>query len=960
MNTEATLHEMKNSMDLLIHNPALMQRRVLRLFSEAMGGQNAAVDPTSPFMQLIEASVTSASAAVDHQLVNLAKRYAVLATTEEDLYHHMSNDDYRTRFTIAATGEFTLIMPVDTLMASAIPSINGVYRYVSIPLDTQIEVDGVIYSINNAIEIRIHRNKVIKVIQLPNLGYSTIETNIIESHTLRDNANIPLLTFNIDTIQLRKKVYIRPIQTSTTFREHFEFTEGYHSLAIYYLDTSQNWQVMDYSHSDQSFDVNVPKAIIKIHKQTVYVYIPPIYGLNGLLGGEIRVVLYTSVGAIDIDYADIKKEFFETHIDSVSSDLTAGDVAFTNCSYIIYSTAHIVGGRDPLSFDEMKKRTLDNNIGINHLPITPASVIANAEDYGFDAVQHMDTLTGRVYTMSSPIPIDPSLNIKTEPDVGFIQLMESIDSLATYDTILNNENSVTILPTTLYELDQLNVRIVNKDVIDAYGTMEATQLINSFNNTVYRYSPFFYVLTQNRDILEGEIYQLDTPKVEFISFMDQNASVDYYLTQTGIDVRYKEGYYEVVTFIKQDHSLSSVSASELYGQISYIAENTNQRMYVVHDSIVAHNDGFVVTFKLMNNLHIIDDNLVITNSVSIEGIGTNQLIGLSADLYITYGTTVFPTSYIRSAMDDITYSKDYARRYPLTLERVNVTFGINLTYLWRDIRPVGTKIEYLRAETDIPMVYLDDVLNGDPDFVVNADCTITVDKLHEAGDTVVTTDGEIVYQYRKGDLLLDDTGNPIVKDFTAYSYYIDMFVLDGAYYITNDKPMLKHMQWVSDYIVKQSTIGIKPLQSIKLEHTDLLYKPRDSLGYGEVYTSKYDSVWINKRAFLNVIIYVEETIYNNMAARKIIEHTTFEVINNNLRKQVISHDVITGELREAYQLGVISVTLEPTEGAGRIPSFSLKDTCDRISLRKVAYLTPAGVLSVKEDIAILFVDYTVK
>ena len=955
-----TLNKLRERMDLLIHNPALMQRHMLMLFGEAMGGANMPVDPTSPFMQLIEGSVTAASAAVDHQIINLSKRYPVLAQTADDLYEHMSNEDYRNRFSIPASGEFTLVMPIDTLLASAINSINGVYRYVSIPLDTQVEVDDIAYSFRNTIEIRIHRNKVIKVVQLPNTAYDRLNTNIVKSEVLRDNDNIPLLTFNIELTQIRKQQHIRTIISSATFREYFDFKESFQSILIYYRGPNQTWIPMEYSHSDQTFDISVPKAIIKVMANRVYVYIPPIYTKGYDLGGEIQIVIYTSTGAMDVDYADIKNEFFETHINDVDSQLTYGDIAFTHCSYTIYSTDHIVGGRDELSFEELKNRTLSNNVGVNRLPITPSAMITNAEDFGFDAVMHLDTLTDRVYLLSSPIPVGKNLNTKTEPDVGFIQLMESIDSLALYDTILDNGDSVTILPTTLYEIDQLNVRILNKDVSEAYKELDASQRVNAFNATDYRYSPFFYVMTQNRDVLECVVYQLDVPKVDYISFLDQNASVDYYLTQTGIRVDYKEGYYEVTALVQQDKSLSTLSKEEIYGQLSFFDAVNGLRVYIEHHSIIENIDGFVIVFRLENTLNIVDGDLGITNTVSINGISNKPFISLNSDVFLTYGTTTYPQGYIQTEMDDVTYNREYARRYPLTLERVNITFGKELTYLWKDVRPVGTKVEYMHAEFDVLMVYLENVYNGDPEYSVNADCSIDVEIIHKKGDTVLDVNGDPVYKYRTGDLLLDDTGNPIRRGYTEYSYYIDVLVNDGVYFIINDKPMLKHMQWISDYIVKQSTTVIAPLQAIKLEHTDLLYRPRDSLGHCEVFTSKYKTTWINKRAFLNIVIYVEETIYNNIAARQIIEHTTFEVVNNNLRKQVISHDVITSELKKVYQLGVISVSIVPTDDAGKLASMALKDPNDRISLRKKSFVTAAGLVSVKEDIAIDFVDYTVK
>ena len=231
---DITLQELKRKQDLMIHNPALMQREVLELFTDVMDGRNPAVDPTSPWMQLIEASVTSASAATDHSVVNLSKRYPVLAHSETDLYAHMSDEDYRSRFAVPATGKFTFIMPYDSLLQNVIQSDSGVYKYVSIPLDTQVVIDNIAYSLKHAIEIRLHRNSVIKVVYSLEDTVSTVPTNIINSAVLADNNGIKLLTFDIELTQLRKTIHKRPMVQSATFREVFEFTEGFHSIQLYY------------------------------------------------------------------------------------------------------------------------------------------------------------------------------------------------------------------------------------------------------------------------------------------------------------------------------------------------------------------------------------------------------------------------------------------------------------------------------------------------------------------------------------------------------------------------------------------------------------------------------------------------------------------------------------------------------------------------------------------------------
>ncbi len=90
-------------------NPNLIQQNILNYLQGITNGQVDVVDPTNPFVFLLEASTVNSAAAIYEAEILSQRQYPSLARTVEDLYLHMNDTDYIDVFSAPANGTFTLV-----------------------------------------------------------------------------------------------------------------------------------------------------------------------------------------------------------------------------------------------------------------------------------------------------------------------------------------------------------------------------------------------------------------------------------------------------------------------------------------------------------------------------------------------------------------------------------------------------------------------------------------------------------------------------------------------------------------------------------------------------------------------------------------------------------------------------------------------------------------------------------
>ena len=951
-----------------IHNPNLAQRATLDFLEMTYNGKLDLVDCTNPAVFLMEASAVQAAASLENNITTLSKMYPSLATTYDDLYLHMSNKDYERRFALPSYAPFRVIILHDSFRRMAVKHESGTYRYVTIPKDTQVKVGEHIYTLDYAIHIQQYQNRTLKVIydkegvqdEIP------IRSNILNSVVIQDNELTEFLMFDMALRQIHKIVAHYDVGPSVVFKESIAFEQDFHSARAYIKNVEGTWVKVETSHSDMVFDPYVPTVIFTVGDKVLHVNIPPIYTVSNTMGSEIMIILYETQGQIDYDPLNLPSSTHVVTSLNLLRNLNAGEAAFTKIDFKFMPTYKFRGGRNELSFQELRDRTLKNTVGINYIPITPDHFEVIVEDYGFNSILYSDNLSGRKWVLSSPLPAHTDLPFKTDVGVSYLTIITSLDKLKANPSVHGNGNQATISAEMMYELFNSEILLHSKNYTRQLRLETNKDLAVKMNDIETRYSPFFYVAEYIEGNITTTVYQLDVPKANYINFYSRNNTVATFINTKAVEILFMDGYFEIRTRSAVDDILSELPEDKFLAQMTWLDPVTGDRIHVPSHEIMKNTDGsFVSRFRLYHNLELSDNNIRLTNARTIGDPRDHKAwYPLTGDIDFVFGTKQYENTFVVGDIDNIVYKvSTLEHKYPLTHERINITLGKDLTYLWRDSRILSESVEYAVYPEDIPMRYSSTDIIMDParpvPFLITDDCTVEFTEATREGTIIVDENNEIVYLHRAGDTVIGPDGKPVIINASNVDFTMEVLVFDGLFYFTEDEAVQTYLDDVEETIVRKSTIDILPIIDTSLEHTEILYKPKDSMGFARIQPIAGELAWIDKEQYLQVVLYVERSILLSESSRKNMRENTISTINKVLERTTVSHSELIAALTVVHGDGVVGVSVK---GLGGLTddqvTMTLSNKTDKLYIAKKAIVDEQGEFSVSDHIEVTFLDYT--
>ena len=405
-------------LDLINTNPASIQQTSLELLQQYLNGETDIVDATNPFMKLVETSaVNTAGFIIDNEVTTRAQ-YPSCAQTLEDLYLHMSDKDYIDRFASPAITKFTIVVPMKQVLASMITDPATGIKKIVIPRNSEFIIEDTIFSIQYPIEIKQLIHGGIQVVYdtdnkspLQSLSTNVVDYKITKIKNLDDD----VLIMDVDVVQFTIKSKTTEINSAKLMRQTIDFNDQFYYARVYYKNNASNskWKEIKTTHTDQVYDIGEVTAVLKVINNKLEVYIPQIYFTNNMVSGSVRVDIYQTKGEISISLDKFKPSSFKARWIAIDkADNTAAVAAWVKIPDVfIYSNETVYGGKNQLSFDQLRKRVMTNAIGDRNVPITNAQITSHIENRGFDIVKTLDLVTNRIFhaTRALPKPFDEKL-----------------------------------------------------------------------------------------------------------------------------------------------------------------------------------------------------------------------------------------------------------------------------------------------------------------------------------------------------------------------------------------------------------------------------------------------------------------------------------------------------------------------------------------------------------------------
>ena len=956
-------------------NPKLVISDALDMLERATEGTLDISSAVSPYMHSLETSAVNASALYLEQEAEHRRTYPSLAQTQEDLYRHMSNEDYAGRFSQPAKATFTFMMSLEEVRARAVDVDGTGIRKLTIPRHTQISVANTVFTMQYPIDIRIMPHGGLSVVydnSKPSPLYA-LESNVVAYSIRRwaaEGAEQEYLTLQVPIYQLDIESHNYTTNRAQLSEQNYAFSDNFHFARVFRSLPSGQWQEIRTTHTDQVFDPTVPTAVLKVVGQQLLVRIPQVYQTTGLIDSELRVDIYTTRGPMELTLSDYQVNQYVARwqdLDRHGADPHAE--ALTRLSDMaVFSDNSVAGGRRPMLLNELRERVVTNSLGKVNVPITMVNIGSRLADMGYDMVLDIDHITNRQFLATRSLP-DP-VNATTISGAGctMMTMTESMENLAKLPTVRDNGERITILPDTLFQNVNGMISIVPKPVIDSLNAMPIDVRARRINEASYLYTPFHYVMDMTNDRFEYRPYYLDSPEILHRNFVWENptAGIEVAVRNSQIS-RVAEGYL-VTIVVRGGQSWKDLQDSQIFCQLGFYPTNERNRAY--QNGTLA---GFtasgerIYTFLIGTNY-----DLDASDSLRVE---TFQMFDdpvhvygcpLELDFEVFFAVNQLVIEDFRPSSIDEEMGKNIlpSDAIGLSQERIRVRLGHALDGLWTASRSVASPYHYRRHLTDVPAVYEQTVYKRDPvsgaiEFTIDPDTNnVEFVILHSKGDPVLNDQGEAVIKYYAGDVMYDIEGNPVIESSRRVLRQIDLFLVDGVYWFANDQGSLDYRAQIPGVIVGWLREDIAQVQGFLLEKTKLFFYPKSTLGNVNVKVMENRTVSINSAQSFMVNFHLSGTAYRDAELRASLTAAAKRVIHEQLQKAVVASSDIIAALREQVSGDAISVSISGLGGATPYEAVTLIDHSARLSIRKKAVAKADGTIGVEDDVAVNFIAHT--
>lgn len=967
------IKDLMKNIELYRYNPSNIQRVILDHLEAVTEGKVDIVDPTNPFVFLLESSSIGVASHFMESEVNLRKQYPALAQSVSDLFLHMSDKDFANLFATPATTKFTFMIQMQSMLSQMVESFTENCKKITIPRNTEITIDSTRFSLQYPIDIRLFKNNVIQVSYdgSQKSPLQNLTTNIIPFKQKRDASNVEWLYFTVEMSQFFISSTYFAAQASRIFSEDIAFTDSYYYARVFVKkDTSTAWTEIATTLTDQVYDPYTPTAVLRPdnEKQILNVFIPPVYITNGTVDGSIRVDIYQTKGKMNLDTSNFNIDAFSTKLIAVDqdTDITPFTNAMNNVSYFAYSAEFITGGTAALDFETLRASVINNSIGNFNTPITNVQLLSDAEKNGFKIVRNVDVVTNRILLATQNLPAPTNDNLITAANATIKTLITDMDALSRMDTVVNNGKRMTVLSKSLFINENGRVKLQTQSVIDGIRNMAPNNLCSEINKGNYLYSPFYYVLDNSRDEFETRAYHLDNPRTGNLSFISQNSTAELRVNTSSCGIEKTDFGYRLAVEVSSDDFYKNLPDTYIQAQLYYVPDGEVSYAYlpgrIAGKNLITGERIFI--FDIKTNFDVNDaDSIVLTNFEMFANEFTLTASSLKNKFNILYTTTSIPINFVPdTANTEVPRFMVSSNAVAITKESLDITFGHALGNLWTRSRSVAAGRDYKRYTEDVPAVYERNVYKTDPvtgaTVSFDADGKPVIQILHQKGEIVKNDDGEIVYKHRKGDVIFDENGKPIYASDLFTERHIDMLFVDGAYFFATDSSHVTYRKELANVISTWVTESLSDIQKELLEKTEIYFYPTSSIGLVSVYLDQNTKTTIEAKQSLSLVLYVSESVYNDGRIRKQLTTTAIKTLNDALKKTTVSISDMIDDLKTAFGSTVISFNVNGLGGKANYDTITLVNNNETLSLNKVLAPQDDGTLIVIEDVSVSFINYT--
>lgn len=899
----------------MLANPGQIQRLILGDLEDRTNGTVVASDPNNAVLFVLDANASIAAQFARQEERVFSEIYPRRATTAESLYRHMSDFDYLDVMASPALTSVTLAFDRNELMARAV-SYTGDYKKLVIPANTVFNIGARTYGIYYPIEIRINVNTENFLVTYDTSSENPLHelaSNTVEFTTYRMQG-IDFLNMTIPVFQFSRSTYEESVVNEQGFNVSYGFSDQFMAARVFtYKDGA--WKELAYTLSEDVYDREIATAKLKLlpEESRVIISIPQVYINTGAIGTKVRVEIYSTEGELDVPITEAEASSMRVSFNSRAADASAYTAPLSALTLLIAlpASTRVIGGKSTISLEELRNRVIYGSFAAG-VPVTPSDLKSYIEDKGFTPTKYLDNVTNRTYYANKKLLLPDGTPAPVT--TASIKLSNTVID-ATQTVIEFADNTVTILPTTVYEYVPSALQCV--PLTDAEATalsqLSDTDLVDLLNSTIHTRQPFHLVIYTDDKYPKTKTFNLNSPSVEHIVFVSENVqSVAQLLTLTS-DVIHNgsgTGGFTIRLGIQKSEDLADVDESDIYIVLT-TTDRAGRLVYLRATYSVSTDTIDMYTADLDTDYHISEDGYIRTTMYISEGVTTDAEIPLSA----AFQVRMMVTDSIVPEQSQTTLGSGIPAEYTgvaeLVRQRLTVTLGTDMS---NEVFNITTAIwaaeEYQTWPEDVYVTYETDVYQREPDgtlsYTIDGGSNVVLTKLHSVGDQVLDEFDQPIIKHAAGDIKRDGAGNPIVLQNREVTYYIDALMLDARFYESEGADEIAYVSQFPTEFMAYAAI-VSEMNSHLLEATDLFLRPIHTIGTAQFSRGNGELIDLDLGLGFTVSYYVTRAVMSSDDIKSVIEATTLSIIESHVSKSVISVTAISKDLQTALAANIVSV-----------------------------------------------------
>lgn len=974
------------------NNPLVIQEDILDDLEKRLEDKGYVVsDINNTFGFCLEAFSTIVSKCVMGIERKLESLYPKRAKSLEDLYNHLSDFDYVNFQASPAYFKINVIIPKKFIISQA-KEFNDFYKLLVIPKDTVFTVGNIPFSLYYHVLIKVNKitNNVL-------ISYDVSESNPLYSLKNYDilfktfyYRGVEYISFELPIYQFSKTSIQESIDTNVGYIKEISFENKFYAIRIF--DVINNTE-FNYSFSDIVYDPYNPTAIVKIiqDENILNISIPQIYFTNNQVSSKIKIDVYTTLGKLDLNVDETDSNIIQASyfIDSDHPYMEAVD-GFRNIPAVIFKPASnkILGGSDNLNFEEVKKNII-YNLYNNKVPISNMDINNFFAKDGFKVLVQKDNLTERTFYCLKHVTDENGEKISlvnSDLTLNFENLDQYGDRVKVFA-----DNKIVILPNAIMEYSGFDnrSRVLSDDEARRLENLPSEQLIEELNTNTYTRNIYHTLIKTDDSYPVAKSFDLISCSAENLLFLHENPYISYQCSATDVSLEHLNngcGGYRLLIGVQKSKELEEVPEED----------------FLVHVGIQKASGGYVGTkanfLEKYNDLYIYEaiistDYYLTENYISLTGLETEP--SYSGKIYIPYNTKAKISYFVRNTYaentpqsptiyDDILIGYYYGDDFiAISNQSCDICFGKSLEdYIHNPLVVTFNPQEYERYEESVIMQYESDIYErteqGTLKFTIDEQGNVHLYKKHSAGEPVLledypifkakfliehfeTYDDHVLIQFNtqyallhlKGDIKLDEFGNPIPIKNRYKNFTVSTIQLDLKYYYC-DSFNLKSM-----YETLQAYFSIiKEKENNLYGNTNCYFKPINTLGKDYFIIKNDITTLLDLQISVKLRVIVEGYVIQNDELLKTLEYNIKQIIKDNLSNQIFSLVEISNYIKQQFPDYIKTIEVLGINDNIEIQSLTKTNNDKDISIKKTLYIDSDGNYNLQDNIFIEFVSLT--